>query len=35
MRELINLVEKQQLNEATYDKELDKIVDIALKGPRI
>ena len=26
MRELINLVEKQQLNEATYDQELDKIV---------
>ena len=32
MRELINLVESQQLNEATFDKELDKIVDIALKG---
>ena len=32
MRELINLVEKQQLNEATYDQELDKIVAKVLRG---
>ena len=32
MRELINLVEKQLLNEATYDQELDKIVAKVLRG---
>ena len=32
MRELLDIVSETQLNEATYDKELDKIVAKVLRG---